>query len=125
MTENSNDSSIDIKDNNNNDIFTEEEIMDIEKTILITENMSDVNTSNVYKIKGSIIFDVIIDMEKDAQKEIRGKIRSDILLGDTKIYQIETWRFCLNNLSISNIHCDSCTDELEYSFTAKSFTMKA
>ena len=109
----------------NNADLTDKEIADIENTVIVTEKMSDMNTNNVYKIKGTVVFDVAIDTEKDAQKEIRGKIHSDILLGDTKIYQVETWRFCVNNLSISNIHCDSTADEIVYDFTAKSFSVKA
>lgn len=105
--------------------LTDKEIADIENTVIVTEKMSDMNTNNIYKIKGTVVFDVSIDTEKDAQKEIYGKIHSDILLGDTKIYQVETWRFCVNNLSISNIHCDSTVDELVYDFTAKSFSVKA
>lgn len=43
-----------VVDVDNTDL-TDKEIADIENTVIVTEKMSDMNTNNVYKIKGTVV----------------------------------------------------------------------
>lgn len=94
---------------------------EIYRTLVITDEIG----SEPKVFTGAITFSVIIDKEKDDVKSVEGIMTTDIFFENTEIYQLDSWRFCLNHVSIKEIQCDTMTDDIKYFFTAKTFATKA
>lgn len=118
-----NNPSDDVRDTNNvttNDNVTTDS-NDIYHTLIFTEDIG----SKPKVFNGDIMFNITIDEKKDDVESIEGVLVTDIFFEATDIYQLDSWRFCLNHVSIKNIQCDSTSDYLKYIFIAKTFATKA
>lgn len=100
--------------NSNND---EENIDNI---IMITSGLG----KKSYTIEGIIRFNVASDNNDNTI--IQGTLTSEFFIEESDdIYQIDTWRFCLNHVNVKMLECTSENSFLVYHFVANSFSIKA
>lgn len=100
---------------------TTQDSKDIYHTLVITEEIG----SEPKVFNGDIMFNIVIDKEKDDVGAIEGVLVTEIFFDTTEIYQLDSWRFCLNHVSVKEIQCDTTSDYVKYIFTAKTFAAKA
>ena len=94
---------------------------DVYHTLVITEEIG--KEPKVFN--GDVLFNIAIDKEKDDVGSIEGVLVTEIFFDTTEIYQLDSWRFCLNHVSVKEIQCDTTSDFVKYIFTAKTFAAKA
>ena len=102
--------------NENKEIEAQES--QIRKTILVKEAGED-----VYKIDGELDFSV--DFISADEKKITGSISTEILIGDTELESLETWRYKLTDIEIESLCAASKHEVMIYRFKAKNFEVKA
>lgn len=93
---------------------------DVYHTLVITEEIG--KEPKVFN--GDVLFNIAIDKEKDDVGSIEGVLVTEIFFDTTEIYQLDSWRFCLNHVSVKEIQCDTTSDFVKYIFTAKTFAAK-
>lgn len=92
----------------------------IDNIIMITNGLG----KKPYTIKGVIRFNVASDDNDNAI--IQGTLTSEFFVEESDdIYQVGTWRFCLNHVSVKMLECTSESNSLVYHFVANSFSIKA
>ena len=104
-----------------NGAAAEKDNMDVYHTLVITEEIG--KEPKVFN--GDLVFNIAIDKEKDDVGSIEGVLVTEIFFDTTEIYQLDSWRFCLNHVSVKEIQCDTTSDFVKYIFTAKTFAAKA
>lgn len=100
--------------NSNND---EENIDNI---IMITSDLG----KKPYTVEGAIRFNVASDDNDNTI--IQGTLTTEFFIEESDdIYQVDTWRFCLNHVSVKMLECTSESSFLIYHFVANNFSIKA
>ena len=102
------------------DTETKKDSRDVYHTLVITEEIG--KEPKVFN--GDVLFNIAIDKEKDDVGSIEGVLVTEIFFDTTEIYQLDSWRFCLNHVSVKEIQCDTTSDFVKYIFTAKTFAAK-
>lgn len=92
----------------------------IDNIIMITNGLG----KKPYTIEGTIRFNVASDDNDNTI--IQGVLTSEFFIEESDdIYQVDTWRFCLNHVSVKMLECTSENSFLVYHFVANSFSIKA
>ena len=104
--------------NNVADIINETEEKDKEfqllKTLIITEHDAE-----PYKVlNSSFMFNISIH---DSETLIEGQLITSVMLQDTELDELTSWRYKLKNVTIKDIHCDTQNNNIVYNFTATDY----
>lgn len=92
----------------------------IDNIIMITNGLG----KKPYTIEGVIRFNVASDDNDNTI--IQGTLTTEFFIEESDdIYQVDTWRFCLNHVSVKMLECTSESNFLVYHFVANSFSIKA
>lgn len=92
----------------------------VDNVIMITEGLG----KKPYTVEGVIKF--IITSDDNGDTAVVGTLEAKYFIENTDdIYQIDTWRFCLNHVAVKTLECASDSEILVYHFSAGSFSIKA
>ena len=92
----------------------------VDNVIMITEGLG----KKPYTVEGVIKF--IITSDDNGDTAVVGTLETKYFIENTDdIYQIDTWRFCLNHVVVKTLECASDSEILVYHFSAGSFSIKA
>jgi len=94
--------------------------INIEHTVIVKEPEAE-----KYRIEGDLVFSVAIDPEKDELSTINGELISEVMINDTHLVSLDTWRYSLKDVQIVQIDFHSVTSKIRYVFQAKKFEVKA
>lgn len=112
-----------VEDNTNVDASTtkkEDDDKNVDNIIMITEGLG----KKPYTVEGVIKF--IITSDDNGNTTVVGTLETRCFIENTDdIYQIDTWRFCLNHVAVKTLECASDSEILVYHFSANSFSIKA
>lgn len=94
--------------------------INIEHTVIVKEPEVE-----KYRIEGELVFSVAIDPKKDELSTINGELISEVMINDTHLVSLDTWRYFLKDVQIVQIDFHSVTSKIRYVFQAKKFEVKA
>ena len=107
------------KDKEKDNELTEEQQEVIAQIAIIKEK----GEAKPYKISNSNV-QLDIDVKDPKKSKVSGTILSEVLINDTELDYIKTWRFSIKNIVIKNLSLDSASGKIAYLFDAESYVIE-